>query len=441
MPKVIPMRWNSLEVEVIPASAYQPDQIASFARQLNERERTQVVHAFDAGHFEMGTTFVWSRTMAGLKNRLSVLGIQFIAEMLDRPDIRPSAQVHEVLTDYDAVRLAEELGMVGSTQALRLRQSLSLVAHFANRPDDAVDDEMMPEEALGTLRTCVQTVLGHDNLDVAVEFSEFRRRLETTILGDTSPEVEGIASSAYFFQRTVLRTLLAGSKSARSAHLENVLANLNILLPLIWPTLKDPDRYMVGRAYADLHAEGHASAASGLRSALLKISGFDYVPEGLRSRAFIEAAAKVQTAHFGWENFYNEPAPMRALASLGSSIPIPAFHRCITAIILVKIGNPYGVSDAALPYASEMLEDVTADRWKYFFDDCLPVDDVLLGELLNEKVGRRWCTMVAELPRLRGVITTNKGSKLLFDASVGGDPHAVSRRASSLLASMREKRS
>src|SRR5689334_5279565 len=45
---------------------------------------------------------------------------------------------------------------------------------------------------------------------------------------------------------------------------------------------------------------------------------FDYVPESLRSRAFIDAANKVIEAHFGWNNFYNEPAPMKALASLRS---------------------------------------------------------------------------------------------------------------------------
>jgi hypothetical protein len=440
MPKTEVVRWEANDAVVVPGSAKTASAIASLARQLSERERGQLVQAFDNDLLEMGTTFVWTRTMAGLKNRLAALGVDFIAEMLDRSDIRPSAEVHEVVTDYEAVRLAEELGMFGSTLAMRLRQNLELVAHFANRPADAMDDEMMPEDALGILRTCVQTVLGHEDLEIAVEFADFRRRLETSILDHEAAEIDGLANSAYFFKRTVLRILLAGSKSSRGAQLENVLANLNTLLPAVWPDLMDPDRYMVGRAYAELHAEGQSVPANGLRSALLKVAGFDYVPEGLRSHAFLEAAGKVQQAHFGMNNFYNEPAQMRALAGLGTSIPRPAFHKCLTAIILVRIGNHYGLAWAAQGPAMQMLKDVTADRWEYFFDGCLPVDDVLLTELQDERVADRWCSMIAELPRTDGVKPTHKQIRPLLEASRDGDAKIVARRAERLRLAMRTTR-
>ena len=431
------VRWQANDVAVVPASARTATAIAALARQLSSRERDQLVQAFENDLLEMGTSFVWSRTMAGLKNRLAALGIDLIAEMLDRPDIRPNAEVHEVITDYEAVRVAEELGMFSSTLAMRLRQNLEIVAHFSNRPADAAEDEMMPEEAIGVLRTCVQTVLGQEDLEVAVEFAAFRRQLETSILEDDAPEIDGLAGSAYFFKRTVLRILLAGCKSARGAQLENVLANLNILLPPIWPDLMDPDRYMVGRAYAELHAEALSVPANGLRSALLKVSGFDYVPEGLRSHAFLEAAANLQAAHFAMDNFYNEPAPMRALAKLGTSIPRPAFHKCVTAITLVRIGNRYGVSTAAQHDASRMLKDVSTDRWEYFFDGCLPVDDVLLTELADSRIAERWCAMIKETPRLGKVTPTNRLARQLLEASKSGKVDTVMKRAASLLEAMR----
>lgn len=431
------VRWQADDVAVVPTTATSAPEIAAFARQLSKRERDQLVQAFDGGLLEMGTSFVWTRTMAGLKTRLEALGIDFIAEMLDRSDIRGDAEIHEVLTDYEAVRLAEELGMFGSTLGLRLRQNLELVAHFTHRPADAAEDEMMPEEALGVLRTCVQTVLGQDNLEVAVEFAAFRDRLEQSILEDDAPEIDALASSPYFYQRTVLRILLAGSKSTRGAQLENVLANLNTLLPSIWPNLKDPDRYMVGRAYAELHAEGLSVPANGLRSALLKVSGFDYVPESLRSQAFLEAAAKLQAAHFDWDNFHNEPGPMRALAKLGSSIPRPAFHKCMTAIILVRVGNHYGVSNAAQPRAIQMLKEVTVDRWEYFFDGCLPVDSVLLAELVDSSIAKRWCDLLDELPRTADVTPDDRRVRRLLEASRKGQVTLVTKHAYAVLDAMR----
>lgn len=432
------VRWDAPQVVRVPATTSSPSEIAPLAKRLTSREQQQLVQAFDAGLYEMGASFIWARTMAGLKEQLSVLGIDFLAEILDRPDIRPNAELHEVLTDYEALRLAEDLGMVGSTQALRLRQTLETITHFANRSADGDDDEMVVEEAVLALRTCVEAVLGQQNLGIAAGFAEFRKKLETAAFDDDAPEVLGLPNSPYFFKRTVLRTLLASSKTAKGAQLENALANLNLILPSIWLSLKDPDRFTVGRAYAELHAEGQAKPANGVRSALLKVTGFDYVPESLRSKAFLEAASKVIDAHFGWDNFHNEPQPMRALASLGSSIPGPAFHRCMTAAILVCVGNAYGVSHAAQAPAEEVLRAVTADRWAYFFNECLPVDGTLLGELSNEVIAGRWIEMLSDLPRSHRQTPQDKRVRGLLEASLEGDAREVKRRAAAMLGTLRD---
>jgi len=431
-----PILWRPRDVVDVPATASTAADIAPMAKQLNRRELRQVIRTFEDGSYEMGATFVWTRTMAGLKKQLGSLGIEFIAEMLDRPDIRPDTEVHEILTDYDAVRLAEELGMFGSSHALRLRHALETVTHFANPPQDVDDEGMMPEEAIGTLRTCVQTVLGHEELSVAVEFAEFRRRLETELLPASASEIDGLAAAPYFFKRTVLRVLLAGSKTASGAQRENLLANLNTLLPVMWPGMMAPDRFTVGRTYAELHADGQSKAASGLRSALLKVSGFDYVPENLRSQAFMEAAARLQATHFERDNFYNEPRPMKALASLGSSIPLPAFPSCMTAILLVRIGNRYGISWEAQPPAIRMLEEVTSERWTYFFNECLPVDDVLLSQLQDSDVATRWCSVMGELQRLRDVAPSEARLAALLRASLDGRPNRVSQIATRAWQSM-----
>lgn len=432
-----PEVWRPRDVVEVPATASTATEIASLAKQLSPRELQQVVQTFENGLYEMGTTFVWTRTMSGLKAQLGSLGMDFVGELLDRPDIRADSEVHEVLTDFDAVRLAEELGMFGSSHAMRLRHNLEVIAHFSRPPDDVDADGMMPEEAISVLRTAVQTVLGHESLDIAVEFAQFRSKLEDEVLADDAAELSGLVASAYFFQRTVVRVLMAGVKSTSGAKLENVLANTNTILPKLWPGLMDPDRYLVGRSYAEVHADGQTKAASGLRSALLKVSGFDYVPEDLRSNTFVEAAGRVLQAHFGMNNFYNEPAPTRALASLGSSIPIPAFAQCMTAVLCVRIGNQYGVSWNAIGPASEILSTVTVDRWKFFFDRCLPSDDVLLGKLQQNETAERWIELMQDTSRVAGLQLANPLSQKLLDASIAGELNRVKRRAQSLNSKIR----
>lgn len=428
--------WRPLDVVKVPRDARDINEIASYAKQLSPREINQIVKAFQDGSYEMGSSFVWQKTMAGLKNKLGALGMDFIGEMLDRKDIATSANPQHVLTDQDALRLAEELGFFPTSHSLRLRHAMEVINHFADSPQGAEDDGMMPEEAVGALRTCVQTVLGHAYTESAFEFAAFRKQLEERTFQPHEPEVATLMAAPYFFQRTTLRVLLAVTKTAQGAQLEHVLANINTFLPAIWGTLLHPDRQTVGWCYAEVHAEGKQTAASGLRTALLKVKGFDYVPESLRSRTFVEAAQRLLEAHNGWNNFYNEPGPMAVLASLGTTIPAPALAKCMTAILCVKIGNPWGISNLAAQTATQTLSKLTPDRWVYYFNECLPADDLILAKLTNKTMAARFIDLVGEF-RVVSVIDQIRTTRKLAEFAIAGNTRGVTETAETLFNNLR----
>ena len=391
--------WKPQRGVGVPATLKKPGEIAEYAVQLTKREHAQVVQAFKGGYYEMGALFVWSKTMAALKKQLGSLGMDFIGEMLDRSDVSPQSTAAEVVTDHEAVRLAEELGMFTSVQSMRLRQVLEMVTYFSNPlevGEDEEDLEMMPEEAIRCLRTCVQSVLGHERLEGALEFARFRKELEERTFDEENPDIHGLLRSPYFFRRTALRVLLALAKTSTSAQLEHVLANLYLIVPLLWKDLLKSDRWIIGRAYAEVHAEGKKTAASSLRRALLKVKGFDYVPEDLRSRAFLGAAARLQNVHFEMNNFHNEPAAIAALESLGTVIPLPALAPCMTAILCIRLGNHWGISWDAQETATRLLKRINESRSKYYLDECLPGDGIILEMLQDSMIAERWCEVVKE---------------------------------------------
>jgi hypothetical protein len=353
----------------------------------------KIQSAFEAGHHEMAVEYVWRRTMVSLKKQLSALGMNFIGEMLSRPDIDDSSPADAVITDYEAIQLAQELGIVNSTGALRLKQTSELLSHFAN-PD--VEDELTFPEALQGLRTCVENILASERVSTALDFAKFRTRLEKVTLPSDDNVVKNLLTSPYFFQRTTVRVLLALAKTSSGAQLENALANINLLIPTIWDNLKDPDRWACGQTYSEVTAAGRSAAAAGLKKALIKVKGFDYVPENLRSESYLKAANAVLTAHDGLNNFYNEPAPTKVLASLGSTIPTPVLHTCMTALLCVRLGNSFGKSYGALDPARKGLRTISADRWVYYLSECLPIDERVIFKLTQEKPAREWISVVAE---------------------------------------------
>src|SRR4051812_35412370 len=101
--------WEPTETEIIPAAATTPTQITKCAVQLSPKDQRQIARALEARDFEIGVNYLWVKAMAALKRELGTLGIEFLGEMLGRPDVDEHDDVHDLLTDKDALRLAEEL--------------------------------------------------------------------------------------------------------------------------------------------------------------------------------------------------------------------------------------------------------------------------------------------------------------------------------------------
>lgn len=411
--------WTATDVVTIPNEVREVKDIVPFGKAtLSPRDMNSIVMGFNAGSYEMVSTFVWTKASAALKRQVSTLGMEFVGEMLGRPDLDDDSDPATAIGDHEAIALAEDLGMVTSTQSLRLKQSLQLVAHFSSVTGETEsDDAMMPEEALTLVRTCITSILGKPQFEAALQFADFRKRLSTSTLTASDPDVSAIANSPYFFVRTTLSILLAATKTSQGAMLEHAVGNTMLLVPKLWDKLREPEKWQVGQAYAEVTSAGNRISSAGLKKTLMEVKGFDFVPESLRSNTFTETAARVLSAHFAFNNFYNEREPMEALAALGTTIPRPAFAKVIEAAMAVRLGNRWGIATNAQSAAKQVLGLLRPFQWQYYFDECLARDRTVMDKIaFDEGPARRWCEIVQELD-LGTFEPKSKFVKALFDAS------------------------
>jgi hypothetical protein len=383
--------WRNTDLPVLPKKIANISELVNHGMQLSVKDQSQIIRTFEEGSYEMVATYIWTKAISSLKNQLSKMGVSFIAEMLDRPDINEHTNLQQAISEFEAIKLAEELGIISGTSAFRLKHAMETVTHF-NQPEleDGPENELTEEETKIIIRSCIEGSLRYSKIEAPIDFKNFRKDLEEITLTEDNPYILKLTQSPYFFHRTTLRILLSIVKSSSGAPLENSLANLNLIVPKIWANLKHPEKYQVGRSYAELFADGKSKAASGLKQLLLKVKGFDFVPEDLRSSSFIKVANEILVAHEGMNNFYNEPAPTITLYRMGSVIPIPAFPICMTAILSVKLGNRYGFSIAAQDSANLMLKTITRERWIYFFNECMQTNERLLYKLTLDSPSNRW---------------------------------------------------
>lgn len=389
--------WQPESGELIPASAKTPSEISNYAAQLSIRDKKQIVAAFESGHFEMGINYLWGKTVTALKKELSTVGVGLLGEMLGKADVDEDDDVEDIITTKESIILAEELGIVSATDALRLKHTYELITHFSRLGIEESDFEEIDEsEAISSLKSCIKSVLGRPKVEVAKKFVEFREALEGESLSEADPRVDMLRSSPYFFHKLTVSVLMNAAKKNTGANLEHALANINVLIPAIWLKLRESEKWQVGHAYAEAFADGKTTSVGGLKSALLKVKGFDYVPENLRSDTFIKAAEAIFKAHDGMNNFYNEPTPVKNLAKLGSTIPTPALPACFSALLCVTLGNSYGVSWSAESEARTILKSLSADRWSYYLNNVFPSDTRILDKLGSSKPLAQWLHLVNE---------------------------------------------
>lgn len=389
--------WQPDSGELIPASAKTPSDISNYAAQLSIRDKRQIISAFEAGHFEMGINYLWGKTTTALKKELSAVGIGLLGEMLGKADVDEDDDIEDIITTKESITLAEELGIVSSTDAMRLKHTHELITHFSRLEiEESNFEEIDESEAIASLKACIKAVLGRPKVEVSKKFVEFREALEGESLVESDPRVDMLRSSPYFFNKLTVSVLMNAAKKNTGANLEHALANINVLIPAIWTKLRESEKWQVGHAYAEAFSDGKTTSVGGLKSALLKVKGFDYVPENLRSDTFIKAAEAIFKAHDGLNNFYNEPATVKNLAKLGSTIPTPALPTCFSALLCVILGNSYGVSWAAASEANSILKNLSTDRWAYYINNVLPSDIRILGKLRVTKPLNQWMRIVDE---------------------------------------------
>lgn len=408
--------WKAAQVSIVPQEAENIHGIicSSDVTNLSENQKNQIIGAFNAKAYDMAAEYVWRKTITKLREAILNLGNDFIKELLQRSDSDDNLQIDSLLTDYNTINLAEQLGMISCEGALDLRQSLETLQFYFSSEASKEGCYLGKLKVLNIVLACVKNILSKPNMQVALEFTQLRDKLLKEDIKEDDIEISQLKLSSLFFLRTVCTVLSSAIKTKQGAVLEHSVNNFKLIIPLIWNKLTDDDKWKIGFLYRDVVSDGNTKAANGVKIALLKNGGFDFVPENLRSQTFIKAAHNLIDKHFEYDNYYKEPRAIKELANLGTVIPEPALMQCMKAYILVYIGNFYGRSISAVDIAEKQLTLISTEQWIQFFDRMLPYDQDLLGALYSTSLKpiRNFYELLRTLGMNKLTMETSSGKQL-----------------------------
>lgn len=405
--------WKASHVDKIPQDVEAIEEIIPYSDETNltQSQKKQIIGAFNAKAYDMAAEYVWRKAITKLKEAIMNLGNEFICELLQRSDTNSDLQIDSLLTDYNTINLAEQLGMISREGALDLRQSFETLQFYFSSEASREGSNLGKLKVLNIIQTCVQNILSKPNMQVALEFSHLRDKLLKEDIKENDIEISQLRLSSLFFLRTVCTVLSSAIRTKQGAVLEHSVNNFKVIIPIIWSKLTDDDKWKIGFLYRDVVSDGNTKAANGVKVALAKNGGFDFVPENLRSQTFIKAAQILIDKHFEYDNYYKEPRAIKELASLGTVIPEPAMMQCMKAYVLVYVGNNYGRSNAAIDIAEEQLASISSEQWIQFFDKMLPYDQELLSTFC--------ASSMKPIVNFYNLLKTLKKNTLRMDTSYG----------------------
>lgn len=355
------------------------DELVSYGVALPDAVQKKVVGYYGLGDYATAANQIWTRAVSILRKRVLSLGEDFVADMVENNDL----EYVRNLPPYRLIILAYDLGFIDKAGKRKLLSANDYYNYYNN--DEADEYEEMPQdEANIIIKNSISYILYNNEESFGLQFNDFREKLKTGRITELyEDDLSMFATCPYFYLKTSVRSLLNLFEKTEGIEYDNVVANMNIMIKEIWERLKIEEKRAIADAYTDYTNRNDYARIEVLNGIMLKVHGFDYVKENVRSRTYIQVAQRLRDVHFGPNNFYNEPAVIKKLEDLGTVIPKLALKESVTSILFVKLGNSYNTSWEAEKIADRLLDRLTTDEWNDYLEKYIS-DEQELVDRINE---------------------------------------------------------
>ena len=321
---------------------------------------SKFVAACAMGLFDAALNYLWDETVRNLREKVARFDLNYFYDsVITDPDRRSKFKDEgdlEELEDWRLIQGCKETGIIGEVGFKHLNYIRDMRNHAsAAHPNH---NEITGLQLAAWLQTCVREVLGKEPEGAAFEVRRLLKSLREESLSETDiPHIAAaVESLPEELSRSLMRAAFGMYTDLRlSAHTRG---NIRLVAGEIWRSCGEEARHEAGLKHATLSANGEASRAKLAREFLKQVGGLAYLPPDALSLEISRSLDALLTAHYGMNNFYNEPTPARILQSLvppNGNVPPAIARTYVESLTLCAIGNGYGVSWTAEPIYEDLI--------------------------------------------------------------------------------------
>jgi hypothetical protein len=364
------LEWTGLPSDLVLVEVSQRkhaiDNIPNVLDQLSPVQRqgamyvSKFVAACAVGLFDAALNYIWDETIRNLRSKVARFDLEYfydtaIPDPRRRPDFVTEDHLVD-LADWVLIKGCQQTGIISDIGY----KHLDFIREMRNHASAAHpnQNQLTGLQLVAWLETCIKEVLSKEPEGPTIVVGRLLQGLRRERLQqqDIPPIATAIAALPAELSASLLRTLFGMYTDDRIA--SEVRDNLRLVIGTVWSVCSDDARFEVGLKYGNLKANAQLSRAGLAREFLEYVGGLPFLSEDTLAVELSSAIRALLDAHEAWYNFYNEPAPARALQALvpkSGMVPASVRGTYVKALAMCRMGNSYGVSREAVPIYDELI--------------------------------------------------------------------------------------
>ena len=331
---------------------------------------SKFIAACGSGLFDAALNYIWNETIENLREKVGIFDLEYFKSTISDEDKKKKIQSVEDLKLIDEWELVRGCHLTGIISDIGFKH-LDYIRDMRNWASAAHPNQVQLTgmQLCSWLETCIIEVIGKEPSLPAIEAKRLLQNIRNNVLAttDVPPLQTALRQAPTDIISSIFRTIFGmfcdpGSK----VEIKN---NIRLIANILWDVLPENQRKDTGLKYANWAANADIPRRDLSREFLEQVNALSYLPTDTLTVEMSNSIDLLQKAHFGMNNFYNEPPYAKMLRKLipgNGLIPYNVRFNYTKTICLCMIGNGYGVSNEAYTVYEELFNKFTDDEIKEF---------------------------------------------------------------------------
>ncbi len=330
--------------------------------ELRDERMIRMCVAVSVGLFDSAINYIWNTTIVELRQKVIRFGLPIVAQLTSTSI--DEAKLTEMM-DHELLKLCLELNLISVDGYFKLDQCRAIRNSFsAAHPAVGALDE---DEVVNFISRCARSALSDVNVPAGVNFNSLIEAIKAGHFNDDqsmywSEAIKGTHSAQRELIATALHGMYCDEALGQSARTNcSTLFLPAIELDGVPATIIDQHQAYVGK--------GEVEKAGASRDFFTRFDLLELLSEPERHTIVSTACDRLNAAHQGMNNFYNEPPFAARLHEIvgASVVPDSVRWKFVQVVVSCAIGNQYGVSWAADRHYAEMIRDFSPKAMEMMF--------------------------------------------------------------------------